>query len=258
MLMAIDVGNTNMVFGLLDGETLTGSFRLVTDARKTVDEIGLTVGDYFRHFALPTEQVEGIIISSVVPQVMHNLTCAMEKYFGQKPLVIDRDVDPGLAYEGEERLGADRAVSCIAAMKKYGTPLVVLDFGTATTVDAVDRDGNYLGGSILAGVRVATEALAQQAAMLPQIDLIRPKTVLGRTAVSQIQAGSVVGYIGAMEYLVRQTKAEMDCGDAIQVVATGGLAQLVADNTEEINKVDDTLILDGLRIIYDRYHKEGK
>lgn len=262
MLLAIDVGNTNMVFGLMEGETLIGSFRLMTDANKTSDEIGLTVCEYFRRFDLEMDRVCDIIIASVVPQVMYTLTSAMRKYFGKDPIIIDDDVDPGLHYDGDERLGADRSVSCVAAMEKYGKPLVILDFGTATTVDAVDESGCYLGGCILAGVRISTDALFRQAAMLPRIELIRPATVLGKTTVSQIQAGSVMGYIGAMEYLIRQTKREMGYGDDIKVVATGGLARLVADNTDLIDVVDSQLILDGLRIIYQRYRaqqpKDGK
>lgn len=256
MLLAIDVGNTNMVFGLMEGERLIGSFRLMTDANKTSDEIGLTVCEYFRRFDLEMDQVCDIIIASVVPQVMYTLTSAMRKYFGKDPIIIDDDVDPGLHYEGDERLGADRSVSCVAAMEKYGKPLVILDFGTATTVDAVNEDGCYLGGCILAGVRISTDALFRQAAMLPRIELIRPASVLGKTTVSQIQAGSVMGYIGAMEYLIRQTKREMGYGDDIKVVATGGLARLVADNTDVIDVVDSQLILDGLRIIYERYREQ--
>ena len=174
MLMAIDVGNTNMVFGLLDGERLVGSFRLMTDANRTSDEIGLTVCEYFRRFDLTMDQVTDIIIASVVPQVMYTLTSAIIKYFGKKPIIIDEDVSTGIRYQGDDRLGADRSVSCVAAMEKYGKPLVVLDFGTATTVDALSPDGEYLGGCILAGIRVSTDALFHQAAMLPRIELIRP------------------------------------------------------------------------------------
>ena len=143
-------------------------------------------------------------------------------------------------------------------MEKYGKPLVVLDFGTATTVDALSDTGRYLGGSILAGIRVSTDALFQQAAMLPQIELVCPDSVLGLNTIAQIQAGSVMGYIGAMEYLIRQTKREMGYGQDIKVVATGGLARLIADNTDMIDVVDGQLILDGLRIIYERYKREQK
>ena len=242
MLMAIDVGNTNMVFGLLDGERLVGSFRLMTDANRTSDEIGLTVCEYFRRFDLTMDQVTDIIIASVVPQVMYTLTSAIIKYFGKKPIIIDEDVSTGIRYQGDDRLGADRSVSCVAAMEKYGKPL--------------SPDGEYLGGCILAGIRVSTDALFHQAAMLPRIELIRPASVLGKNTIAQIQAGSVMGYIGAIEYLIRQTKAEMPGGENATVVATGGLARLIADNTDLIDVVDGQLILDGLRIIYERYQAD--
>lgn len=252
MLMAIDVGNTNMVFGLFRGEDLVGSFRLKTDAIRTSDEIGLLAWDYFQRFGLRAEEVEDVIIASVVPQVMYSLTSAIIKYFGRKPIIVDDDVDPGLPYEvsgSDERLGPDRAVADIAAIAKYGTPLIVLDFGTATTVDAISKDGGYLGGCITAGVRVSAEALFQKAALLPRVELTKPATVLGCTAVGQIQAGVVTGYIGAIEYLIREAKREMGYPE-VKVVATGGLARMVADNTDLIDVVDSRLILDGLRLIY--------
>lgn len=255
MLMAIDVGNTNTEFGLLEGEKLLGTFRLMTDANKTSDEIGLTVSQYFTHMGLREDQVENIIITSVVPQVMYSLTSAILKYFGKRPIIIGEDIAPDIRYEGNEKLGADRAMACIAAREKYGKPLIVLDFGTATTVDAVDADGMYLGGCILAGVRVATDALFRQAAMLPRIELVCPPSVLGQNTVNQIQVGSVIGYIGAIEHLVRRTKAEMPGGDEARVVATGGLARLVADNSDVIDIVDSELIIDGLRIIYENWKR---
>ena len=255
MLLAIDVGNTNMVFGIFQGETLTGSFRLMTDADRTSDEIGLAAYQYFMRFGLRTEEVEDVIIASVVPQVMYTLTSAIIKYFDKKPILVDDDVDAGLPYgvEGDERLGPDRSVACVAAIAKYGMPLVVLDFGTATTIDALNERGEYMGGCITAGVRISTEALFHKTAMLPKVELVKPDTVLGTTTVGQIQAGAVMGYIGAMEYLIRQTKEELGYGDRTRVVATGGLARMVADSTDIIDVVDNGLILDGLRVIYQRY-----
>ncbi len=260
MLIAIDVGNTNMVFGLFRGEALAGSFRLKTDANRTSDEIGLLATAYFSRFALDPAEVEAVIIASVVPQVMYTLNSAMIKYFGREPLVIDGNVDPGLPYgvAGDERLGPDRAVADIAAIEKYGAPLIVLDFGTATTVDALSREGTYLGGCITAGVRISVDALFQKAAMLPSVELTVPGTVLGSTAVGQIQAGAVLGYIGSIEYLIRRTKAEMNCPEPIRVVATGGLARMVADHTSLIDVVDGRLILDGLRLIYRREKDAGR
>lgn len=259
MLVAIDVGNTNMVFGVFDGDQLLGSFRLKTDINRTSDEIGLLCCQYFQRFGLDTGAVEDIIIASVVPPVMHTLTSAILKYFDRKPLVVDEGVDPGFPYgvPGDERLGADRAVACVAALERYGGPLVVLDFGTATTVDAVSREGFYMGGCITAGVRISTEALFQKTARLPNVELAMPERALGATAVSQVQAGAVMGYIGAMEYLIRRAKEELGGPpEEIKVVATGGLARMVAENTTMIDMVDSGLVLDGLRIVYQRH--QGK
>ena len=168
--------------------------------------------------------------------------------------MLDEALDPGLPYvecDSDERLGPDRAAADIAAIAKYGAPLVVLDFGTATTLDAVSREGVYLGGCITAGVQVSIDGLFQKTALLPRVELVKPDTVLSTTAVGQIQAGAVLGYIGAIEYLIRHAKEEIGHPDT-KVVATGGLSRLVADNTELIDVVDPQLVLDGLRIIYER------
>ena len=243
MLLVIDVGNTNMEFGVYRGEELVGSFRLMTDANRTSDELGLWLCQYFQRFGLELGQVEDVVIGSVAPQVMHTLSRAVQKYVGKTPLVLDEALDPGLPYvecDSDERLGPDRAAADIAAIAKYGAPLVVLDFGTATTLDAVSREGVYLGGCITAGVQVSIDGLFQ-----------KTDTVLSTTAVGQIQAGAVLGYIGAIEYLIRHAKEEIGQPDT-KVVATGGLSRLVADNTELIDVVDPQLVLDGLRIIYER------
>lgn len=259
MLLVIDVGNTNMEFGVYRGEELVGSFRLMTDANRTSDELGLWLCQYFQRFGLELGQVEDVVIGSVAPQVMHTLSRAVQKYVGKTPLVLDDGLDPRLPYvpcASEERLGPDRAAADIAAMAKYGAPLIVLDFGTATTLDAVSRDGVYLGGCITAGVRVSIDGLFQKTALLPRVELVKPDTVLSTTAVGQIQAGAVMGYIGAMEYLIRQAKTEIGEPD-VKVIATGGLARMVADNTDLIDVVDPQLVLDGLRIIYEREKKAG-
>lgn len=254
MLLVIDVGNTNMEFGIYQGRELKGSFRLMTDANRTSDELGLWICQYFQRFGLDLSQVEDVVIGSVAPQVMHTLSRAVRTYVGKVPLIIDEDLDPRLPYvecDSDERLGPDRAVADIAAIEKYGAPLIVLDFGTATTLDAVSKDGVYLGGCITAGVRVSIDGLFQKTALLPRVELVKPDTVLGLTAVGQIQAGAVMGYIGAIEYLIRQAKAEMG-GEGIKVVATGGLARMVAESTDLIDIIDPQLVLDGLRIIYER------
>lgn len=254
MLIAVDVGNTNMVFGVFEEEKLLGTFRLTTNSNCTSDEIGLTACQYFERFHLRPEEVEGVIISSVVPQVMYSLTSAMIKYFGQEPYIIDGNVDPGLPYgvQGDERLGPDRSTACVAAIEKYGKPVIVLDFGTATTVDAVDEEGRYMGGCITAGLRLTMDALSRGAAMLPNVELALPERILNSTAVGHIRAGVVGGYIGSVEYLIRRAKEELGCGAQVKVVATGGLSRLIADNTDMIDLVDSYLVLEGLRIIYEK------
>lgn len=260
MLLTIDVGNTNIEFGFFEGDALRGSFRTMTKGNQTSDELGLSLCEYLEHFHWRTEDVEDVIIASVVPSIMYSLKSAMVKYLGRRPLVVNEDVFPTLGYLGGATTndhGADRSVACMAAVEKYGAPLLVLDFGTATTVDAVDAKGVYVGGSICPGIRVSMDALAQNAAMLPHVELSLPPKALGYDTVSQIQIGVVGGYVGSMEYLIRRTKAEMAEPDReIKVIATGGLARLVADHTDEIDVVDSELILEGLVRIYRKYKKE--
>lgn len=254
MLLTIDVGNTNMVFGIFEGENLVGTFRLRTDGQATSDEFGLSASEYFLRFGLNPKDVEDVVIASVAPQVMYSLTSACIKYFGCTPLVIGTDIVPKLEYvpEAKERLGADRAVACIAAIKKYGTPLLVLDFGTATTIDALSDQGVYMGGSIGTGLRVTMDALTSRAAMLPQVELAVPDSVMSLSTVSQIQTGVVAGYVGNIEYLVTRFKAAMAYPN-IRVIATGGMARMIAENTDQIDILDPQLILDGLRMMYEDY-----
>ena len=195
-----------------------------------------------------------MIISSVVPPVMAALTDALVRYLGKTPIVVDVDVDPGLPYgvESNEHLGTDRSVACVAAIHKYGAPIILADMGTATTVDAISREGVYMGGCITAGARISIEALFQKTALLPQVNLALPEKVLSGTAVGQIQAGAVLGYIGAMERLITQAREEIDEPEAI-VVATGGLAPVIAAGTDLIDVVDGQLIPDGLRLLYRKY-----
>ena len=250
MLLTIDIGNTNMVFGIFKGEEMLGSFRLSTNSTATSDELGILAVSYFERFGYRTEDLKACIIGSVVPQVMYSVTSAIIKYFG----VVGTDVDTGLKFAPRcyetGRLGADRAINCIAATQKYGAPFVILDFGTATTIDAVGPDGVYMGGTIGPGLQVSLDALVSRTAMLPRVELQMPQTVLGRNTVEQIQAGVVAGYVGNMEYLIRQVMEEMDC-EGIKVIATGGLSRMIAQQTDRINIVDPMLTMDGLRMIFD-------
>ena len=257
MLLTIDVGNTNMVFSLYSGEALAGSFRLTTVTGRTSDELGMDIWNQLSRLELKPEELEAVIISSVVPPVMAALTDALVRYLGKTPIVVDVDVDPGLPYGvvSNEHLGTDRSVACVAAIHKYGAPLILADMGTATTVDAISRQGVYMGGCITAGARISIEALFQKTALLPQVNLALPERVLSGTAVGQIQAGAVLGYIGAMERLITQAREELDEPEAV-VVATGGLAPVIAAGTDLIDVVDGQLIPDGLRLLYQKYLRE--
>ena len=259
MLLTIDVGNTNMVFSVFEGETLRGSFRLTTVAGRTSDELGMDIWNQLSRLGIRPEDLADVIVSSVVPPVMAALTDALVRYLSKTPIVVDVDVDPGLPYGvvSNEHLGADRSVACVAAIHKYGAPLILADMGTATTVDAISRAGVYMGGCITAGARISIEALFQKTALLPQVSLALPEKVLSGTAVGQIQAGAVLGYIGAMERLITQAREELDEPEAM-VVATGGLAPVIAAGTDLIDVVDGQLIPDGLRLLYQKYLRERK
>jgi type III pantothenate kinase len=216
--------------------------------------MGIMAVAYFERFGYRAEDVKACIIGSVVPQVMYSITSAIIKYFGVAPLVVGTDVDAGLKFDPRcyesGRLGTDRAVNCIAAIKKYGAPFLIIDFGTATTIDAVGPDGIYMGGTIGPGLQVSLDALVSRTAMLPRVELQMPPTVLGRNTIEQIQAGVVGGYVGNMAYLIRRVIQEMNCPD-VKVIATGGLSRMIAQQTDEIGIVDTQLTLDGLRMIYD-------
>ena len=255
MLLTIDVGNTNMVFGVYQESDLLGTFRLSTNYTATSDEIGIMAVAYFERFGFQAADVTACMIGSVVPQVMYSLTSAIIKYFGVAPLVVGTDVDAGLKFDPRcyetGHLGTDRALNCIAALEKYSPPFLILDFGTATTIDAVGPDGVYIGGTIGPGLQVSLDALVSRTAMLPRVELQMPPTVLGRNTVEQIQVGVVAGYVGNMEYLIRRSKEEMGC-DNIKVIATGGLSRMIARQTKMIDIVDTGLTLDGLQMVYDR------
>lgn len=253
MLLTIDVGNTNIVFGIFQNDKLIGTFRLNTTDNRTSDEIGLMICQYFATFQIDIACIEDVIIASVVPRLMYPLKNAVVKYIGKNPIIVDEDVFPSVRYKGEGRLGADRSVCCEAALAHYQAPFIVVDLGTATTIDAINETGLYLGGSIFAGLKTSTEALFNKAAKLPQIELIKPPTVLGYNTVEQIQAGSVIGYIGSVEFLLQETKREMGYGSDVKVIATGGLAHLIADHSDMIDIVDDELLLKGLQILYLKY-----
>ena len=256
MLLAIDVGNTNIVLGVFDGKTLVQSWRLHTLRERTSDELGLLVDGLFSHSGVDRHRVKGIILSSVVPPLTGTTQAMVERYFDLAALVVDPAGNAGMPilYENPAEVGADRIVNAIAAYewvgKQSGRPLVVCDFGTATTLDAVTAKGEYLGGAICPGVTISADALFQRAARLPRIDVRKPSRAIGRTTVGAMESGLFYGYVGMVEGLMRRMSDEL--GGHAMGVATGGLAAIIAPETPLIEHVDIDLTLQGLRIVWDR------
>ena len=251
MLLAIDVGNTNTVFGIYRDKELIGSFRLSTTAERTSDEIGMQIHMYYTFLGLQISDTKAVIVASVVPPVMYTLINAIRKYVGVRPLVVGKDVDTGLknCYDNPKEVGIDRLVNAVSAVRKYGCPLIIIDIGTATTFDVIDAEGAYRGGAIFPGIKVAMEALFQKASKLPRVDIVRPEKAIGTNTVMSMQSGAVRGYAGAIQGIVREMMEEI--GGTCRVVATGGMGRMMAEYCDTITDVDANLTLTGLRMIYE-------
>lgn len=254
MLLVIDVGNTNMVLGVYDGNNLVRDWRINTDLHKTSDEYGVLIKSLFDASDISLNIINDIIISSVVPAVMHSLENFCKKYCNITPLIVGPGIKTGLniKYYDPKMVGADRIINAVAGISKYGTPLIIIDFGTATTYCAISCKDEYLGGAISPGVKISSEALFQKASKLPRVELVKPDTIICKDTVSSMQAGIIYGYAGQVEKIVEKMKSELGGEDEIKVIATGGLANLISSETESINIVDPYLSLDGLRIIYEK------
>jgi type III pantothenate kinase len=254
MLLAIDIGNTNVVLGVFEGERLRESWRIGTKSSITADEYAVIVKDLFAFSGIDFRQIDGIIISTVVPPLLSIMTEMSRKYFKIEPMVVTSELKTGitLRYENPREIGADRIVNAAAAFRLYGGPLIIIDFGTATTFCAVNRNGEYLGGAITPGVKISAEALYQRAAKLPRVELVRTQTIIGRDTVSAMQAGILYGYAGLVDGIVERMKKELS--PEARVIATGGLAELVAPETRSAIEVRPNLTLEGLRLIYDANH----
>jgi type III pantothenate kinase len=256
MLLTIDIGNTNIVLGVFEGDRLTQSWRLATLRERTADEIGIWAAQLFQHQSLDPRRVTGIAMASVVPPLTGTMIAMAKQYFGLTPLNVDSGTDIGMPilYRHPTEVGADRLVNAVAAYVTYGreerAPLIIVDFGTATTFDAVSANGEYLGGVISPGVQISADALFQRAARLPRVDVRKPCEVIGRTTVGAMESGLYYGYVGLVEGLIRRMKPEL--GPNTVTVATGGLAGMIAPETDLIQYVDADLTLQGLRMVWER------
>jgi len=224
-----------------------------TSKGKTSDEYGMFIVSLLSYEKIDVGKIEAVVIASVVPPIMYSLEHAIRKYFKLEPMVVGPGIKTGIniKYENPREVGADRIINAVAALELYGGPLIIVDFGTATTFCAVSSKGEYLGGVICPGIKISAEALFQKTAKLPKIDLVKPETVIGRNTVSSMQSGIIYGYVGEVDYIVRRMKKEMK-DDNIKVIATGGLARLIASESETIDEINGLLTLEGLRIIYER------
>ena len=253
MLFAIDVGNTNITIGLFDKKKLIHTFRMTTGISRTSDEYGMFLGDWLRIHDMEEKDIDAVIIASVVPNVMHSLTSGVIKYLNVKPIIVAPGIKTGInvTIPSPKALGADRLVDAVAAYEIYGGPVIVVDFGTATTYDLVLENGDFNSGVTSPGIRLEASALWSGAAKLPEIEIKKPDTILAKDTVSSMQAGVFYGYIGQTEYIITKMK-EASKLDNIKVVATGGLGKLISENTDKIDIYDPTLTLQGLRIIYEK------
>ena len=252
MLLVIDVGNTHTLAGLYRGSELLVHWRVTTHPGRTADEFGVLLRDLFGNQGIGLKEVKAMAVACVVPPLLPVLEEVSLRFFGFRPLVVGPGVRTGLPIlaDNPREVGADRIVNAVAGIARYGCPLIVVDFGTATTFDAISREGQYLGGAIAPGISISLEALFEHAAKLPRVELTRPERAIGRNTVASMQSGILFGYVGLVKEMVSRIREEL--GGDPQVVATGGGAELIAKETDFIHRVDPLLTLEGLRLIYER------
>lgn len=253
MLLTIDIGNTNLTFGVFDEEKILHTFRLTTSLPRTSDEFGVQILEQLSHKDVAADDIEGVIICSVVPKVMYSLTSGVKKYLHCDPMIVGQGTKSGIriATTNPMEIGADRVVDAVGAYFIYGGPVIVIDYGTATTYDLVTADGAFVAGVTAPGIRISAKALWSNAAKLPEIEIIKPESILAKTTITSMQAGLVYGTIGQTEYIIDQFKKESGY-KGIKVVATGGLGRIISEGTEKIDVYDAQLTLQGMRLIYER------
>ena len=257
MVLLVDVGNTNIVLGVNDGVKYIASWRISSDGKKTSDEYSIQVMQLFNVNGIDPKKIEGIIVSSVVPNIMHSLENMLRKCFNIEPIIVGPGVKTGIniKYDNPREVGADRIVNAVAAREIYKQSAIIIDFGTATTFCALRQNGDYLGGCICPGIRISSDALFERAAKLPRVELEVPKNIICKSTVISMQAGILFGYIGQVEYIVNKIKEEIKDKKHKEepiVIATGGLANLIAKHTDVIDEVNSDLTLEGLRILYNK------
>ncbi len=255
MILLVDVGNTNIVLGVQKDDSYIASWRISTDAKKTSDEYAIQVMQLFEQNDLDPKGVKGVIISSVVPNIMHSLENMVRKCFGIEPVVVGPGIKTGIniKYDNPKEVGADRIVNAVAAYEIYKRAMIIIDFGTATTFCAITASGDYLGGCIIPGVKISSDALFERTAKLPRVELEMPDNIICKNTITSIQAGLIYGYVGQVEYIVKKMKAEMTRNNKCEepfVIATGGLRKLIAKNTKVIDELAPDLTLEGLKILY--------
>lgn len=252
MILTMDIGNTNMKTALFDGEVMVHYWRLSTNRTITSDELGMTMCSLFHHYGLDPHVVTGIMISSVVPTINFTVEHMCQTYFSLTPLFVAPGIKTGIhiKYDNPRELGSDRIANAVASYELYGGPCIFIDFGTATSFGVLSARGEFLGGAICPGLKVTADAIVERTAKLPRFELIKPPSVIGKNTIANLQSGIVYGHIGVVNYLIRRMKEELesDC----TVVATGGMAVLIKEETPEINVLDGLLTLKGLRLIYER------
>ena len=253
MLLTIDVGNTNITFGVYDKQKAVATFRMMSKQPRTSDEYGMSIVALLFDNEIKRKDINGAIIASVVPAVMYSLTSAVIKYLDCEPMIVGPGLKTGIriATPNPREIGADRIVDAVGAYEKYGGPVLVMDFGTATTYDLINGEGEFVAGITAPGIRMSAKALWEDTAKLPEIEIMKPKTILAQDTITSMQAGLVYGQIGQTEYIIEQVRAESGFDD-MKVIATGGLGGIIYNETDKIDVYDKELTLEGLRIIYEK------